>query len=118
MVKGGKKSDPASMLPLSPVIFAILLALADEEKHGYGIMKQAALPEGGGVSMGPGTLYGSLDRMARDGLIEEADRTDDKRRRYYRITRFGSKVLSAESLRLRHALRAVPIKGAILEERS
>ena len=67
--------DPHTLLPLTPAVFSILLALAGSEKHGYAIMKEAALPEGGGVSMGPGTLYGSLDRMMRSGLVEETGAT-------------------------------------------
>ena len=54
--------------PLSPAVFAILLSLAEGEKHGYLIMKDARSPQGGGIQMGPGTLYGSIDRMMRDGL--------------------------------------------------
>jgi hypothetical protein len=65
-----------------------------------------ALPEGGGISMGPGTLNGSLDRMMRAGLIEESEGTDDERRRYYRLTRFGRRVLDAELLRLNRAIRS------------
>lgn len=104
------------MLPLSPVVFSILLALAGPEKHGYAIMKEAALPQGGGVIMGPGTLYGSLDRMMRTGLVEETGLTDNERRRYYRITKFGSEVFNAEAARLAHVMRAVRRK-AVLEAR-
>ena len=95
------------LLPLSPVVFSILLALAVSEKHGYAIMKEAALPEGGGVIMGPGTLYGSLDRMMRSGLVEETGVTDNERRRYYRITKFGSEVFNAEAARLARVMSAV-----------
>ena len=105
--------DPASMLPLSPVVFSILLALAGSEKHGYAIMKEAALPEGGGVTMGPGTLYGSLDRMMRSGLVEETGFTDNERRRYYRITKFGSEVFSAEATRLARVVSAVRRKTVL-----
>src|SRR5260370_41674903 len=59
---------PESLLPLTPVVFSILLALAGSEKHGYAIMKEVSLPEGGGVAMGPGTLYGSPDPLMRWGL--------------------------------------------------
>lgn len=99
--------NPGGLLPLSPVVFSILLALAGSEKHGYAIMKEAALPEGGGVIMGPGTLYGSLDRMMRTGLVEETGVTDNERRRYYRITTFGTEVLRAESARLARVMGAV-----------
>jgi DNA-binding PadR family transcriptional regulator len=107
-------TQPGSLLPLSPVVFSILLALAGSEKHGYAIMKEAALPEGGGVIMGPGTLYGSLDRMMRSSLVEETGFTDNERRRYYRITKFGSEVFSAEAARLARVLSAVRRK-AVLE---
>ncbi len=115
--------DPLDLLPLTPTVFSILLALAGSEKHGYAIMKEAALPEGGGVQMGPGTLYGSLDRMMASGLIEETGFTDNERRRYYRITRYGSEVFTAEAARLARmvsaACRKVPLEGvrrkAVLE---
>ncbi len=99
--------EPHDLLPLSSVVFAILAALSSGEKHGYAIMKQAALVEGGAVSMGPGTLYGSIDRMIRDALIEETGYTDDARRRYYRITSFGHTVLAAEVRRLQTALSSL-----------
>jgi DNA-binding PadR family transcriptional regulator len=100
-------------LPLSPVVFAILLSLADGEKHGYAIMKEAAEPEGGTIKMGPGTLYGSIDRMIRDSLIEETGFTDDARRRYYRITSFGHRVFSAEIARVENILRAAACKALL-----
>ena len=93
-------------LPLTPAVFAILLALAGGEKHGYAIMKEAALPEGGAISLGPGTLYGTLDRLIRDTLAEETGLTDDARRRYYRLTKLGQKVLEAEIARLRIIIEA------------
>jgi DNA-binding PadR family transcriptional regulator len=110
--------DPAEMLPLTPVVFSILLALAGAEKHGYAIMKESALPEGGGVKMGPGTLYGSLDRMMQSGLVEETGSTDDKRRRYYRLTRFGQQVLSAEAARMAELTSAARRKGLLHESES
>jgi DNA-binding PadR family transcriptional regulator len=105
--------DPETLLPLTPVVFSILLALAGAEKHGYAIMKEVSLPQGGGVKMGAGTLYGSLDRMMRSGLVEETGTTDNERRRYYRITRFGSQVLSAEATRLGRVMAAVRRKGVL-----
>jgi DNA-binding PadR family transcriptional regulator len=104
---------PGDILPLSPVVFSILLALAASEKHGYAIMKEAALPEGGGVIMGPGTLYGSLDRMMRTGLVEETGVTDNERRRYYRITKFGSEVFSAEATRLARVISGLRRKAML-----
>jgi DNA-binding PadR family transcriptional regulator len=87
--------------PLTPAVFSILLALADGEKHGYEIMKQVQRDTHGAVKMGTGTLYGSIKRMLADGLIAEAgDRPDpsldDERRRYYRATDRGQKLLAAE----------------------
>lgn len=110
-MSNSRTPDPLSLLPLTPAVFSILLALAGSEKHGYAIMKEAALPEGGGVSMGPGTLYGSLDRMMRSGLVEETGFTDNERRRYYRITRFGNAVFSAEAARLVRMMNAARRKA-------
>jgi DNA-binding PadR family transcriptional regulator len=95
----------AQFLPLTPAIAHILLALADQERHGYAIMQEVAHLTGGRTRMGPGTLYGTIKRMLASGLIEEADDRpdpdiDDERRRYYRITRLGSVVLEAESARM------------------
>jgi DNA-binding PadR family transcriptional regulator len=106
------------MLPLSAAVFSILLALAGSEKHGYAIMKEASLPEGGGVPMGPGTLYGSLDRMMRNGLVEETGFTDNERRRYYRLTRLGQEVFSAEAARLGRMMSAVRRKASLEGVRS
>jgi DNA-binding PadR family transcriptional regulator len=96
--------------PLSPAVFSILLALADGEKHGYAIMRESAA-QSPPNKMGPGTLYGSLDRMVAAKLVEETGATDDQRRRYYRITRSGSEALAAEANRLKSALTALRRKG-------
>ena len=90
--------EPREMLPLTPAVLNILLALADEERHGYGIMQEVEARTGGETRLGPGTLYGSIKRMLADGLIEESDERpdpemDDQRRRYYRITGFGRKAV-------------------------
>lgn len=97
--------EPRGMLPLTPAVFQILLALADEERHGYGIMQEVEARTGGETRLGSGTLYGSIKRMLADGLIEESDErpdpgVDDERRRYYRITGFGRRVAGAEAERL------------------
>ena len=92
--------------PLSPAVFAILLALAGGEKHGYAIMKEAAEPAGGAIKLGPGTLYGTIDRMIRDQLVEETGFTDDARRRYYRITTLGHRIFAAELSRIGNIVRA------------
>ena len=107
--------DPANFVPLTPAIHHILLALADEERHGYGIMLEVARLTGGATRMGPGTLYGTLKRLLTAGLIEEADERpdpalDDERRRYYRIAALGSRVLVAETARMRLLLSAARAK--------
>jgi DNA-binding PadR family transcriptional regulator len=98
-------NDPETFLPLTPAVFHILLALADEERHGYGIMQEILTDTNGQLKMGPGTLYGTIKRMIANQLIEESDERpapelDDERRRYYRLTDFGRRVLSAEAQRL------------------
>jgi len=93
----GTNSTP----PLTPAVFHILLALSNGERHGYGIMKQVEADSQGKVSMGPGTLYGSLKRMLDSGLVRESDKRidpeiDDERRIYYQITGMGAEALAAE----------------------
>jgi DNA-binding PadR family transcriptional regulator len=97
--------DPQTLLPLPVSEFQILLALADEERHGYGIKQEVAGRTRGDVQLGPGTLYGSIKRMVASGLIEESDERpdpdlDDERRRYYRITTLGRQVAMAEAKRM------------------
>lgn len=92
--------------PLTPAVLHILLALSIKERHGYGIMKQVEADSQGKVNMGPGTLYGSLGRMIKAGLIRESDKKidpdmDDERRIYYKITGLGQKALAAELERYR-----------------
>lgn len=104
-VVSSDEQRPQDLLPLTPAVFHILLALADGSKHGYGIMQEVAAITEGRIVMGPGTLYGSIKRMLGSGLIEETGERpdpelDDQRRRYYRLTEFGQKVLSAEAERL------------------
>ena len=98
---GDLTSEIDEMLPLTPTVFHILLALADQERHGYGIMKEVMAMTQNQVRMGPGTLYGSIKRMRKADLIEESDdrpdpEIDDERRRYYRLTGLGRRVLAAE----------------------
>jgi len=92
-----------------------MLALADGEKHGYAIMREVEEMTDGHLAMGPGTLYGSIKRMLGAGLVEETDQRpdpelDDQRRRYYRLTGLGEKVLSAEMARLEAMMRAAAAK--------
>ena len=107
--------DPERLLPLSPPVFHILLALADEERHGYGIMQEIKLRTEGQVRLVPGTLYGAIKRLLGQKLIEEADErpelgSDDERRRYYRLTDFGQRVLRAEAARLASLTRQAEAK--------
>jgi len=101
--------SPHDYLPLTPAVFQILLALAEDEKHGYAIMQDVEDYSGGRLKMGPGTLYGSLKRMLAAGLVEESEerpdpQMDDQRRRYYRLTGLGRRVLAAEARRLANLL--------------
>ena len=91
--------------PLTPAVLHILLVLADGDRHGYAIAQEVEMLTGGSVRMGPGTLYGSIRRMSADGVIAEAPRrrhaiADDDRRRYYRLTALGRRVLDLELQRL------------------
>ena len=108
-------SDPRGQLPLTPAVLYILLSLADGERHGYAIARSVEEISSGDVRMGPGTLYGSIQRMLRASLIEEAAASrraadDDERRRYYRITTFGRRVLDLELQRLGRLIRAAQDK--------
>ena len=100
-------ADTNSNPPLTPAVFHILLALSNGERHGYGTMKQVEADSQGKVSMGPGTLYGSLKRMLDAGLVRESDKRvdpemDDQRRIYYQITGIGAEALAAELERYKH----------------
>ena len=111
---------PEAMLPLTPAVFHILLALADGEKHGYGIMQEVATITRGEMKMGPGTLYGTIKRMLEAGLIEESDERpdpalDDERRRYYKLTNFGGQVARAEARRLAQLLGVAQTKRVMGE---
>lgn len=102
--------DPSNLQPLTPAVFHILLALAEGERHGYGIMQEIARLTNGRIRLGPGTLYRSIKAMLADGLIEESDERpdpefDDERRRYYRLTEFGQRVARAEAQRLEQLLK-------------
>jgi len=91
-------------LPLTPAVFHILLALFSKERHGYDIMQQVKADSGGTVKMGPGTLYGSLDRMIEAGLVAKGN-TQDPRRIFYRLTGLGEATLRAETERLSRLAR-------------
>src|SRR3712207_887329 len=110
--------EPEDLLPLTPAALHILLALADEERHGYAIMKEIEGRTGGEVRLGPGTLYGAIKRMLADGLVEESVERpdpglDDQRRRYYRMTSFGRRVAGAEVERLARLVSAARAKKLV-----
>lgn len=116
----GPNSDEraADLLPLSPQVFHILVALAGGDQHGYAIMQDVAARSGGKLRLSPGTLYGSVKRMLEQGLIVElrpnqrrGGTDDDERRRYYRLTPFGRRVAKAEATRLAEALEQARIYG-------
>jgi DNA-binding PadR family transcriptional regulator len=97
-----------SFLPLSPAVLQILLALAAERRHGYGIMQEVARQSDGRCKLGPGTLYDNLKKLLEQGIVGEAparSSEDDPRRRYYELTRFGRRVLSTEITRLEAVVR-------------
>ena len=104
-------SAPAG--PLPDVVFHILVALADNERHGYSLMQEVAALTGGRVRLSPGTLYGAIQRMLEQGLIEEVRGRAgaDERRRFYRITSDGRTAAVAETERLRQLLAQARIAG-------
>jgi DNA-binding PadR family transcriptional regulator len=100
--------DYTPFLPLSPAALHILLALAGEDRHGYGIMQEVARQSEGKYKLGPGTLYDNLQKLMNQGIVEETGtraKNDDPRRRYYRLTRFGRGLLAAEVDRLDSVIR-------------
>jgi len=118
LMSNDDRRAPEALLPLTPAVFHILLALADGEKHGYAIMQEVGARTGGAMRMGPGTLYGSIQRMLKDSLIVEVqDRADpvhgEERRRYYRLTGFGLRVLQAEARRLEQLVQIAQSKHVL-----
>src|SRR5437588_2497052 len=110
-----KERAPADFLPLHHNWFHILLSLVGAEQHGYGIMQEVLERTNGAVRIWPATLYGTLQRLIADGLIEESEERpveelDDARRRYYRLTRLGRKVLELECDRLQEMIRMMQKK--------
>ncbi|MGD0736487.1 MAG: helix-turn-helix transcriptional regulator [Terracidiphilus sp.] len=115
------KSATDRFLPLKPQWFHILLALAGEEQHGYGIMQEVLERTMGKVRLWPATLYGSLKRMIEADLIEESTKRpspelDDARRRYYRLTSLGRQVLDAECERLQGLVHAIQEKRMVVTQ--
>jgi len=114
---------PDKFLPLKPHWFHVLLCLADQEQHGYGIMQEVLDRTAGKVRLWPATLYGTLKRLIDEELIEESDERptpemDDARRRYYRLTRLGRRVLAAESERLEDLVRVIRAKRGLTARRA
>lgn len=102
---------PQELLPLTPAVFHILLALSGGARHGYAIMKDVEALTGGQMVMGPGTLYGTIKRLLQAGLIEETeappgDELDDRPRRFYKLTNHGRRLLQAEAARLEKLVQA------------
>jgi len=109
------ETDSQSFLPLKPHWFHIMLSLAGGEQHGYGIMQEVLNRTTGKVRLWPATLYGSIKRLIEADLIEESDERpapelDDARRRYYRLTSLGRRVLDAECERLQELVRTIRLK--------
>lgn len=110
------KHEIDSLLPLPPATFHILLAVAEEDRHGYAIIQEVAMRTDGELKLSAGTLYRSIQRMLEQGLITEtrerpAPEEDDERRRYYRITALGTAVAKAEARRLTQLVRMARAKG-------
>ena len=102
-----------SFPPLSVAAQHILLALSNEDRHGYGIMQEVARQSGGKYKMGSGTLYDNLEKLIDQGLVAEApwrSTKEDPRRRYYRLTAFGRRVFSAEIMRLEKVVREAKLR--------
>ena len=112
------KRDPRALLPLTPSVLHVLLALADGDKHGYAVLKEVARRTGGEVTLGAGTLYAIVKRLLADGVILEAEERpdaslDDERRRYYRLTPFGRDVAIAEVGRLDQIVAQARVKRLV-----
>jgi DNA-binding PadR family transcriptional regulator len=113
---------PEDYLPLTPAVIDIMLALGDDELHGYAIMQEVRRRTDGQRRLAPGTLYRSLRQMQERGLVEEAEERpdpglDDERRRYYRLTNLGKKVAAAEIERLEGLVRTARSKGLVPKAR-
>jgi DNA-binding PadR family transcriptional regulator len=113
--------DVRKFLPLKTQWFHIMLSLAGGEQHGYGIMQEVLDRTAGKVRLWPATLYGSIKRLIEAELIEESEQRpapefDDARRRYYRLTALGRRVLDAECERLQELVRAIRVKQAMVTE--
>lgn len=99
------KDQENQFLPLAPAVLHILLALAGEDLHGYGIMQEVERHSDGRYKIGPGTLYDNLQRMMDQGLVQEVSKPEQSRRRSYRLTALGRGVLAADITRLERVVR-------------
>jgi DNA-binding PadR family transcriptional regulator len=118
MTKNSKTPNLDDLLPLRPVEFLVLLVLADDERHGYGIVQDIAERTGGKMKLLPGNLYAVLRRLMESGLLDESSRRpaedlEDQRRRYYRITRLGEKVLTADAERMKSLVQQVEARDLL-----
>ena len=116
------QSNPEPLVPLTPAMFHVLLALAGEDLHGYAILKEVELRTGGKVRLSTGTLYGIIKRLLNDGLIVELRsrpaETDDERRRYYRLTPRGRQVATAEAERMDEILSVARSRNLLKRPRT
>jgi len=117
-----KRRNTDELLPLTPAMFEVLIALADGEKHGYAVLKEVARRTDGRITLSPGTLYAIVRRFVNEGVIAESDvrpdpALDDERRRYYRLTDFGRDVARAEARRMETALGMARAKSLIPKAR-
>ncbi len=108
--KASGEREPESFLPLKPRVFLMLLSLVQGQSHGYALKEELLRRTGGRLNLGPGTLYRTIQSMLRDGLTEESDErpapeADDERRRYYRVTPLGRRVVAAEAERLQELIQ-------------
>jgi DNA-binding PadR family transcriptional regulator len=113
-----RASSGDALLPLPPATFHILMAVADEDRHGYAIIQDVAQRTEGALKLSAGTLYRSIQRMLEQGLLVEtqerpAPEFDDERRRYYRITEFGATVARAEARRLMQLVKWARTRGFV-----
>jgi DNA-binding PadR family transcriptional regulator len=114
------QSDISALIPLPPATFHILMAVAQEDRHGYGIIQDVTRRTNGELRLSAGTLYRSIQRMLEQGLIDETDdrpapELDDERRRYYRISAFGAAVARAETHRMAQLVRMARTQGLLPE---
>jgi DNA-binding PadR family transcriptional regulator len=113
-----KHDDVRDLLPLSPAVLHILLALSAEDRHGYGIMREVERQSEGQYKLGPGTLYDNLQKLMDRGLVKEIRKSsanEDPRRRYYRLTRVGRQILEADLERLKRVLREARLRLSVRE---